>query len=872
MTAGDERNGAMARRSNCRSSLTFERCETRQCLAAIAFGSENWILDFIAEPENTIAADLDGDEDVDLLLGFVASQGLVQIGWYENADGKGSFGQRRDIGVETIYSNYFRAKAIPADLDGDADLDVLTTSVSFGTGPGQPGPDATIAWYENMDGKGNFGARRVIVARKVNSTVSATPADLDRDGDTDLIVTGYAGVWYENVDGKGSFGPPRTFTTLAETVVTDDIDGDGDLDAFGEAYSSVSRRRTITWYKNIDGKGNLVFQQEVATQDNSSLLRFRSVDLDGDNDLDLLVADWRGVRWHENLDGIGNFVLKLQFATRFSTIDVGDVDKDGDLDVIGSKQWYENVDGKGNFRARQEFEAWFFPATSLARDVDSDGDVDILSTTLGEVVLSIPPSTGWYENTDGKGNFGPRTRIGNEAMIVHADDVDGDGDLDVITASSRNAYSKIEDTVIAWHENTDGNGGFRQKQVIAAGWIGTMSIGDVDGDRDPELLFAYHANGLMGRRIGKVGWYEITNLRTPQDSPRVFDRFGAQFVHTADVDGDGDLDVLTGTADRPSDLVPAEYVLSITLYVNVRGQGGYISNGVIDSGTEIGMGLFAADVDGDGDLDLLSSSAGASYYIGDRSIGWYENTDGKGNFGDRQVITRGIDVGGSIVAGDVEGDGDQDLILRRFHQIAWYENTDGQGTFGPQRLLIDQLDASQSIRAADMDQDGDIDLLSDNAWYENTDGKGTFGQPRIISSDAIIIDVGDMDRDGDLDVFAANAVKLVWYENVGVPGDANGDGRFDSSDLVQIAQLGEYEDDIAGNSTKADGDFNGDGDFTTADLVFAFEEGTYSPASVPSANRGSATLAEIARAIHMRTARDETKQYEESERRLTQAW
>ncbi len=55
------------------------------------------------------------------------------------------------------------------------------------------------------------------------------------------------------------------------------------------------------------------------------------------------------------------------------------------------------------------------------------------------------------------------------------------------------------------------------------------------------------------------------------------------------------------------------------------------------------------------------------------------------------------------------------------------------------------------------------------------------------------------------------------------PGDANRDGIFNSSDLVHVFQIGEYEDDIAGNSTFESGDWNGDGDFTTRDLVLAFQ-------------------------------------------------
>ena len=58
-------------------------------------------------------------------------------------------------------------------------------------------------------------------------------------------------------------------------------------------------------------------------------------------------------------------------------------------------------------------------------------------------------------------------------------------------------------------------------------------------------------------------------------------------------------------------------------------------------------------------------------------------------------------------------------------------------------------------------------------------------------------------------------------------GDANLDGVFNSTDFVQVFQRGEYEDNIAGNSTWTDGDWDCDGDFTTRDLVLAFQQGNY---------------------------------------------
>jgi hypothetical protein len=68
-----------------------------------------------------------------------------------------------------------------------------------------------------------------------------------------------------------------------------------------------------------------------------------------------------------------------------------------------------------------------------------------------------------------------------------------------------------------------------------------------------------------------------------------------------------------------------------------------------------------------------------------------------------------------------------------------------------------------------------------------------------------------------------------------VAGDSNGDGIFNSSDLVVVFVAGEYEDVFSNNSSFEEGDWNGDGDFTTADLVFAFAAGTYQAGAIPRA-------------------------------------
>ncbi|MBD3411317.1 MAG: hypothetical protein GF419_14070, partial [Ignavibacteriales bacterium] len=88
--------------------------------------------------------------------------------------------------------------------------------------------------------------------------------------------------------------------------------------------------------------------------------------------------------------------------------------------------------------------------------------------------------------------------------------------------------------------------------------------------------------------------------------------------------------------------------------------------------------VHAADLDGDGDLDVLSAS-----YIDDK-IAWYRN-DGSGNFGAQQKIPIYRNGANSVYAADLDGDGDQDFLSASSgdDKIAWYEN-DGSGAFGAQ--------------------------------------------------------------------------------------------------------------------------------------------------------------------------------------------
>ena len=84
---------------------------------------------------------------------------------------------------------------------------------------------------------------------------------------------------------------------------------------------------------------------------------------------------------------------------------------------------------------------------------------------------------------------------------------------------------------------------------------------------------------------------------------------------------------------------------------------------------------------------------------------------------------------------------------------------------------------------------------------------------------------GDLDSDGDIDF--DDRVAWVYETNNTYFGDSNLDGVFDSGDFVHVFQIGQFEDNIPGNSNWEAGDWNGDGDFTSSDIVLAFQEGGY---------------------------------------------
>ena len=359
---------------------------TAQYTVLAQFGPQQVISTKGEVPRYVQAADIDGDGDIDVIA---AVSGSDQTSWYENLDGQATFGPLQTIGEGIIDVRFVTT----ADIDGDGAIDVLATC---------PGDDMVL-WNKNEDGLGNFGSN-TIISSSATEAIVVDAGDFDGDGDMDVVSANRSAntmAWYENLDGLGNFGLEQTISTSvinARFVLVKDIDGDADMDIL--AISTGLAR--VFWFENLDGSGTFNAGTELPGVAAGSL-SIDSKDIDGDGDFDVVVAASTQDRlyWNENTDGLGTFSAEKAIDTRGSFVQsvyAEDLDADGDIDVAsitsdGEVDWYENTDGLGTFGTAQiiSLDADNGRGIFIA-DLDGDGDNDVLTASItGDKIA-------WYEN------------------------------------------------------------------------------------------------------------------------------------------------------------------------------------------------------------------------------------------------------------------------------------------------------------------------------------------------------------------------------------------------------------------------------------------------------------------------------------------
>ena len=364
----------------------------------------------------------------------------------------------------------------------------------------------------------------------------------------------------------------------------------------------------------------------------------------------------------------------------------------------------------------------------------------------------------------------------NESLLVA--DITGNGHMDLIYTTT---YAASGDSV-KFKNNTDGEGGFSFSQYISSLNNATaMHAADLDGDNDIDIILAnfsddkvtWHRNDYNGFLYFDSDEEEI--ITTTANAPTS--------VFAKDLDGDGDNDIL----------VASNYDDTLAWYENTDGNGNFGPEQVISNIADGPRHVESADIDGDGDMDVLLASTN------DNSIRWYRNTDGLGTFELAQTITTFVDYIYKASFGDIDGDGDLDVLSASANdsKLAWYENTDGLGTYGAQQVISTSLEFVKEVVTGDLDNDGDQDVIASSgsyggtfqtreiAWFENIDGQGTFGSKQFVTGPgpgAHSAAVKDIDEDGLLDIVYVSSDNLGWYKNLGVSrNEINGNVRLDSN-------------------------------------------------------------------------------------------
>jgi hypothetical protein len=320
-------------------------------------------------------------------------------------------------------------------------------------------------------------------------------------------------------------------------------------------------------------------------------------------------------------------------------------------------------------------------------------------------------------------------------------DLDGDGDLDAVFANMG-----LNDGRVYFN---DGKGKFTDSGQRLTRQGHGLGIGDLDGDKDPDLFIAcagFTQNNVESQIPSKIYFNDGKGVFRDSGQDLGDKSYSGTGVILFDADGDKDLDALVQYFQVPC-----------KIYLN-DGRGKFS-----DSGLAIPYEPAACDLDGDGDIDLFihEKNVGVKVLI----------NDGRGRFSEGWTQPDATLPYGEAVFGDFDRDGDMDVMLARADNDSSRPTVvmlnDGKGRFSDSGLKLPELSWGR-FAVIDVNRDGALDVLicqysprtgGQPPTFWLNDGRGRFRESGVKLGTATHYTsgtTGDLDGDGDLDLFLAS--------------------------------------------------------------------------------------------------------------------
>ena len=364
------------------------------------------------------------------------------------------------------------------------------------------------------------------------------------------------------------------------------------------------------------------------------------VDLDKDGDLDILSAGNGGTKvgWYENR-GDFTFDEHIISTTGYApeAIKAADMDKDGDLDILyttydpGASLMQCFNDGNNTFPSCSAISNATDGLSYIEiADIDKDGNLDIISASW------VNNRVDWYQN-DGNGVYSTPYKINTtnlpHAISLHIVDFNKDSNLDVVAATNTNGS-------LYWYEKDQPTGFIEHTITGSVNGVYSVDVVDIDDNGFDDII-------STSKTDGKIYWHKSTQDTLPTFGNPIEIATGLTNIHYAsgvDMDNDDDIDILSASSEASG---------KIAWYENI-GEDTNFTEHIVASDLNTTVRVFPADIDNDGNMDIVSCSE-------DGNITFYENPS---TANEKKLPKTGQII--SLITGD---DGDLEKGLARSYTV-----------------------------------------------------------------------------------------------------------------------------------------------------------------------------------------------------------